>query len=751
MNEIKSDKTLNKIVENSYGFDDSEKKQLNEIIKNIFKNKEFEWPKSIQKKINEEDVLKSILEYIKIIILDTKEYQDSLLKGNIKPIMIISNKIVNNNPKPENYFILFKGVFNLYQSDLEHKNIIHFTEEIITFISQLQNKDQVVLSNFNDLFEVLIFLKVNQFEKYKSIDKLLKNSLESTDNIWDKNYVKSFCDLVNEKISSQQYVIFSLLVEYITEFSNVKNCDKLLLFHGILQPIFKLQMDKNNDVVEKAKKCYTNFLKKIDFELNFKENYENNLELMDNIFEIAIEESYPKTNKINENSWSLLHMFFNKWLSFNRKLASPQIPKAEYFQKKRTSTTSFKTADKLNHKDNQSNTNMINIKTTNVKDNNNNYIPFYLYDKIISLIIKTYEIGIENFKNIEDPSQKIIEIIYKNSENKDFKLIIATDTILSGMKNKKIKHKKSLKKWIEFLFNMYHKGSSHDFNYFIEQYIQSIPKHDVDDFIFFEELVLKDRFLKIDEYISNTQFLKDLADKIISIPELINNEKVYESILNVLLKKFNFNILIELEIIADVLEQISNKIFIENMVLALTEFLLTNNIKIFTQSFTKFDSEKKNKLFSKLYSIWSINPLSLLLLCIITEKFELAFNIILNFKKVKLGNDIYKKLGKFVGYFAEKENYDFLRLKLLEPKDNIFFIKTLFGILMILPLGVAFDYLSDNLSSVQTLLKVEGGIDNDEMTKIIDNNKKEINEYIDIFLNKQKKEKEDKNVENIKK
>ena len=103
-------------------------------------------------------------------------------------------------------------------------------------------------------------------------------------------------------------------------------------------------------------------------------------------------------------------------------------------------------------------------------------------------------------------------------------------------------------------------------------------------------------------------------------------------------------------------------------------------------------------------------------------------------------------LGKFVGYFAEKENYDFLRLKLLEPKDNIFFIKTLFGILMILPQGVAFDYLSEKLSSVQTLLSIEGDIDKDEMTKKIEKNKNEINKYINIFLNKQK----NSDAENIK-
>ena len=745
MNELMSEKSLNKYLENSYGFDESEKRQLNQIIKNMFENKNFDWPKSIQKKINEEGVLKSILEYVKEIILETKEYQESIIKGNIKPIMRISSKIVDNNPKPEIYFILFKAVFTLYKSDLEQKNIINFTHEVINFISKLKNKDQVVLSNFNDLFEILIFLKVNQIKEYSEIDELLKESLKSKDNVWDRNYVKFFCDLVNQKINSQQFVIFSLLVEYITEFSNVQNCDKLLLFHGILQPIFKLQMDKNNDVVENAEKCYRKILNDIDIEKNFKLYYKFNLELMDNIFEIAIEESYPKMNKINKNSWALLIIFFKNWQYFNRKIASPQILKADISLKKRTSTASFKIHDKSSKRDNRSPPRIYNLKTSTIQSDDNNYIPFKLFDKAISLIIKTYESGIDIPKVIKDPSKKIIEIINNNEDN-NFKLKTVTSTILSAMQNKKISQKNNLVKWVEFLFYIYHKGSSNDFNSFIEQYIECIPKYNADDFIIFEEIVLKYKSWKIDEVNANIKILKELIEKIISKNELINNEKVYNSILDVLLKKFNYDILMELEILAEVLEQITNKIFIEKMVIAITDYILTDNIKIFINSFARIDIEKKNHLFLKLYSIWSINPLSLLLFCIITEKFELAFNIILNFKKVKLGNDIYKMLGKFVGYFAEKENYDFLRLKLLEPKDNIFFIKTLFGILMILPQGVAFDYLSEKLSSVQTLLSIEGDIDKDEMTKKIEKNKNEINKYINIILNKQK----NSDAENIK-
>ena len=139
----------------------------------------------------------------------------------------------------------------------------------------------------------------------------------------------------------------------------------------------------------------------------------------------------------------------------------------------------------------------------------------------------------------------------------------------------------------------------------------------------------------------------------------------------------------------------------------LTE-LLENNLSSFRESFTK--DKKFEKLFQKLYSIWAIEPLSVLILCIATEKFELAFNIILNLKNIEFNDDIFGRLAKVVENF-EKDDYKFFCDKLLSPSKNIFFIKTLFGILMILPQGVAFDFLNEKLSNVQTLLLVENDID----------------------------------------
>ena len=63
---------------------------------------------------------------------------------------------------------------------------------------------------------------------------------------------------------------------------------------------------------------------------------------------------------------------------------------------------------------------------------------------------------------------------------------------------------------------------------------------------------------------------------------------------------------------------------------------------------------------------------------------------------------------------------------------------------MILPQGEAFDYLSDKLSSVQTLIKVENKLDKDYILQKIKENKEAIDEKIQIFLKKQESKNQNK-------
>ncbi|MBQ2348546.1 MAG: hypothetical protein II388_09305 [Clostridia bacterium] len=66
-------------------------------------------------------------------------------------------------------------------------------------------------------------------------------------------------------------------------------------------------------------------------------------------------------------------------------------------------------------------------------------------------------------------------------------------------------------------------------------------------------------------------------------------------------------------------------------------------------------------------------------------------------------------------------------MALIQPKKNEYLIKTLFGILYILPQGNAYEFLHNRLKHIGMMLKLD-------ISKIIINeNKNEINEYINIF------------------
>ena len=146
-----------------------------------------------------------------------------------------------------------------------------------------------------------------------------------------------------------------------------------------------------------------------------------------------------------------------------------------------------------------------------------------------------------------------------------------------------------------------------------------------------------------------------------------------------------------------------------------------------------------------MYKIWSFNPISLIVFCVITEHFQLTYNIILNLIKVQLDNEYYLHLGQLI-QLLESNLYDYIRIRLLDPIKNIYLIKALYGILMILPQGQAYNILSNRMCNVESLLEIENGFEN--INEEEDNNE-EINKLIEIFLNNQKLKKEVEDKKNL--
>jgi hypothetical protein len=58
-----------------------------------------------------------------------------------------------------------------------------------------------------------------------------------------------------------------------------------------------------------------------------------------------------------------------------------------------------------------------------------------------------------------------------------------------------------------------------------------------------------------------------------------------------------------------------------------------------------------------------------------------------------------------------------MRMLLLEPVKNIYLVKTLYGILMLLPQGKAYQALAKRLKSIELLLQIDNDMSNKSDTE----------------------------------
>ena len=113
---------------------------------------------------NLEEFISNLLTALKNELFDeSKEYRKQLEK-DITPIIIIENTIKIYSKNSHNFFILLNPLFDMYKN-LEPKKMIDFTNDIIKL---LKEKKEAILKNFNELFEVIIYLLMHQDQSVKN-------------------------------------------------------------------------------------------------------------------------------------------------------------------------------------------------------------------------------------------------------------------------------------------------------------------------------------------------------------------------------------------------------------------------------------------------------------------------------------------------------------------------------------------------------------------------------------------------------
>ena len=114
------------------------------------------------------------------------------------------------------------------------------------------------------------------------------------------------------------------------------------------------------------------------------------------------------------------------------------------------------------------------------------------------------------------------------------------------------------------------------------------------------------------------------------------------------------------------------------------------------------ENREGSALFSALYRSWCHNPIAVFSLCLLSQAYEHASNLMTCFGELEITVQFLIQTDKLV-QLLESPVFTPLRLQLLEPDKYPYLYKCLYGILMLLPQSSAFSTLRNRLNSVNSL------------------------------------------------
>ncbi|GAA5808622.1 hypothetical protein MFLAVUS_002014 [Mucor flavus] len=155
--------------------------------------------------------------------------------------------------------------------------------------------------------------------------------------------------------------------------------------------------------------------------------------------------------------------------------------------------------------------------------------------------------------------------------------------------------------------------------------------------------------------------------------------------------------------IADILEQDEDLEFASIMIQNLNIILITSSeLANLRKRLRNLDHKDNQRLFNTLYRSWCHNAVSAFSLCLLSQVYEHAANMLQIFAELEITVNMLIQVDKLV-QLLESPVFTYLRLQLLEPEKYPYLFKCLYGILMLLPQSSAFSTLRNRLNSVSSL------------------------------------------------
>ncbi|XP_046911255.1 protein VAC14 homolog [Dermatophagoides farinae] len=189
----------------------------------------------------------------------------------------------------------------------------------------------------------------------------------------------------------------------------------------------------------------------------------------------------------------------------------------------------------------------------------------------------------------------------------------------------------------------------------------------------------------VDLFHKNLNILRDRGSFIICrLCENLDAQQVYITFSNILLEYDH--------------KYICSMVYILNTILLTSKELtaVRNDLK----NMKLIDSKSSaHKLFDFLYKTWCYSSVSAISLCFLTKRYKLASELILHFGNININIDILLEIDQLI-QMLESPIFTSLRLDLLDPNNNYYLCKSLYGLLMLLPQSEAFHLLRKRLQCI---------------------------------------------------
>lgn len=607
--------------------------------------------------IKSESVIDAFIKSYKLKCYDKLDHQNTSEKRASLSGLIVMINLLNKTEKIKTSSLvnLVEMLINILKdSTNDSKLVIEITNNLDKL---LKNHIELVLECFSEIFSVVIYLYSNCYTEINNsfvinLDDILKDVMSQAYNegllVSELNYFKidNFYDVVENGLAVLNNTAKSIIVNWI-QFIDLKTDKKIINeFDKLIPGIFPMLNESNKEILYSAEQLIAN----VQYELNKRFTQIDHkvsskilnaiiiqsLKPGDRSKQIALEwmlnhlEKYLKLVQDNEYKVSELtekicnentkeDIVYNNSKNNCNKNNNNNYKSSIYSDKEKNITSSFK-----------NNNNKLSFSFNNNNSKNKHIeIPYFLFGKIIQAILlnvksdieaisekslKCNEVLIELFDNYTNPEyilftdfEEIIKEYFSSINNKNEELSLEIALIWIRKITKKYQNEIITK--IDLYLDLTSINNDNVFNNIIDLLCEITTYN-----IKYEEEVMLKLFEKMSEmnpYIINkTQIIIKKLAKILTVKKFF---LLISDVINKLKER----------------ELVKEKEFPSYIITSLDLFYLLSSDATELRDELKNIPSNTNIYFEKMFSAWCNNPISALILSILSKNFELSFKLIL--------------------------------------------------------------------------------------------------------------------------